>query len=123
MSLGLFAMPSTLSLFSGQHTFYNGSSVDCKKCHANVYDEIENTVSTAHTNSKLKKCEACHRTGPIDADLVPLNSTSNGTNGEEIGANITANKFFYGNGTNTTVVAHAAITVECVACHTGVPAE
>ena len=104
IAIGLFAMPSTLSLFAGQHTFYNGSEVRCEKCHADIYSELS-TGSSAHTS--LTECQGCHKTGTLTG-LVPYNGTSN----ISIATNVTTN----GN-------AHAAVTMECIACHQGVDEE
>lgn len=100
ISVGLFAMPSTLSLFAGQHTFDTGANVSCQKCHQDIYDEISNQgkFGTSQVHTALTSCQGCHRTG---------NAT-----------NIKA-------GTNTTLYfnrtgldgAHAAVTMECVGCH------
>lgn len=106
--VGLFALPNTLSLFAGQHTFYNGTEVDCHKCHDDIYEEMSSNsfgTSSAHTVNKLKDCMGCHKTGSLTN--VPL---GNGTFGS-METNITANPD-----------AHAAVTLECVACHTAVHA-
>lgn len=105
IAIGLFAMPSTLSLFSGQHTFYNGSDVKCEKCHADIYSEI-GTGSSAHTS--LTACQGCHKTGNL-TNLVPYNGSGGNIS---IVTNITAN-----------ANAHAAVTMECIACHQGVDEE
>lgn len=43
MVIGLYVMPNTVSLFSGQHTFYSGMDVSCEKCHSDVLSQIENS--------------------------------------------------------------------------------
>lgn len=43
MVMGLYVMPSTVSLFSGQHTFYSGMDVSCEKCHSDVLSQIVNS--------------------------------------------------------------------------------
>lgn len=118
VSIGLFAMPSTLTLFAGQHTFYNGTSVKCEKCHQDIYDEIVNNAglgaphqtivnsSTKGTGKAL--CKGCHTTGEVTN--IPING-SNKTDGV-YNLNVT-------NKSN----AHAAVTLECIACHTGVDEE
>jgi len=116
VAVGILAMPSTISLFSGQHYWYNisgeGNEVPCVKCHADVYAEFK--MSGVHktlaegTGSKSwdlgsgydvnKACGACHRAAY-----------------EELG------KITYaeGDGEAATpgVQAHAASTVACMACH------
>lgn len=93
IAIGIFALPSTVSLFSGQHAWYDlsaaGNDVPCEKCHADIGDEMVSTG--AHLNVK---CEGCHRTDARvgyavdwDGDVEP------------------------GQG------AHAASTQECMICH------
>ncbi|MCX9012540.1 MAG: hypothetical protein OIN66_15660 [Candidatus Methanoperedens sp.] len=116
-AVGLFAMPNSLSLFAGQHTFDNGTSVRCEKCHQDIYDEMSSAsgqygISTAHVNTPaLKECKGCHRTGTIDS--IPIAKFSNGT--RDYSGNFSQNVAEKG--------AHAAVTMECAGCHTGVPGE
>src|SRR5659263_323462 len=72
VGIGVFALPSTMSLFAGQHSFYNidatGNQIPCTKCHGDVKSELS---SNANTNPALGpitagphaafKCEYCHR--------------------------------------------------------------
>lgn len=110
IAIGLFAMPSTLSLFAGQHTFYNGSQVDCQKCHADIYTELSGS-NGAHTSTEFQACEGCHRTNTTAlTGLIPHNGTSNASTWT--GTNVS------GNGQ-----AHAAVTMECINCHSGVDEE
>lgn len=116
-AVGLFAMPNTLSLFAGQHTFYNGSAVNCGKCHQDIIEEATQNAGTDaphHTifdNTGRAQCEVCHTTG----SMTNIPTGKDGTGG-----------FTYGsqslNVTNNTK-AHAAVKVECVSCHTQVPSE
>lgn len=41
MAISFYAMPRTVALFAGQHTFYSGMNVECEKCHADILAEIE----------------------------------------------------------------------------------
>lgn len=115
IAVGLFAMPSTLSLFAGQHTFYAGDEVSCKKCHQDIYDEMTATgsLSTAHLNTSLKECQGCHRmtNATWNSNVIPFNGTQNLTAG------------YYSLDISSNPEAHAAVTLECVACHQGVPRE
>lgn len=56
----LWYIPNTISLFSGQHSYYNidpnGSQVPCKKCHGDI--DIEIHTSYIHSNFT---CSDCHR--------------------------------------------------------------
>ncbi|MFQ6055932.1 MAG: hypothetical protein ACE5J3_08140 [Methanosarcinales archaeon] len=109
VAIGVFAMPSTVSLFTGQHTFYNGSSVKCEKCHMDIYEEFKKIVdsggSTAHASAKWTggtagqkffECTECHR---VDINI----------------------SYYYQKGLTSgeKPKAHAAQTVPCLACHKG----
>ena len=60
-AVGLIALPQTLALFAGQHTFYEVSrdpqnlGVPCAKCHGDVYSELSG--SDVHSSVR---CEDCH---------------------------------------------------------------
>lgn len=69
VAIGMFALPNTLAMYSGQHDFVSGSNVDCDKCHGSgtdaIWSEI-NTVGDPHYslgsggNTPGDSCEACH---------------------------------------------------------------
>jgi hypothetical protein len=108
IAIGLFMIPNALSLFSGQHTFYAGENVSCQKCHQDIYDELANSAdSTAHRTSALQSCQGCHITGNISQ--VPYDATTNMS--------------WFNQSVTTNANAHAAITLECIACHQGVDEE
>ncbi len=113
VSVGLFAMPSTLSLFAGQHTFDTGSNVSCKKCHQDIYDEMAGSgiygAGSAHLT--LTDCKGCHKTGNVTTN-IPLKKQDGYGN------------FTYGNFNRTNLSGgHAAVTMECIGCHSGVDDE
>ncbi len=127
ISVGLFAMPSTLSLFAGQHTFDKAANTTiCAKCHSDVLSEINAggyhktlTVNGTTTND----CRGCHTSSKVNNTLIPIgNQTGNVTGvGTWVGLNIAAGTFTYANGTSPSVGGvHAAVTIECKACHYGV---
>ncbi len=68
VGIGVFALPSTVALFSGQHSFYNidatGNQIPCTKCHGDVKAELSsglsNTTGTPGPHANFK-CEYCHR--------------------------------------------------------------
>ena len=68
VGVGVFALPSTMALFAGQHSFYNidatGNQIPCTKCHGDVKAELS-SGSSAVTGTKgphaAFKCEYCHR--------------------------------------------------------------
>ena len=94
MGISLLYIPNTMSLFSGQHSYYNldanGSQVPCRKCHGDIDMEIH----TGFIHNNLT-CSDCHRIqkGVQYASGDGENSTTSGT------------------------MAHAASTVLCKECH------
>jgi hypothetical protein len=58
--ISIWFIPNTLSLFSGQHSFYNidplGSQVPCIKCHGDIAMELH--TGNIHQNFT---CSDCHR--------------------------------------------------------------
>ncbi len=100
---GLVVLPSTVSLFAGQHYWYNlsgtGNNVPCKKCHADIYEEMRAHVGP-HTGETgyVFECQLCHRAG--------------GFNGISF-ASVSGSYTQYTPG----VQAHAASTVRCMDCH------
>ncbi len=104
LAVGLFALPATLSLFSGQHTFKNTSEVagdnGCRKCHEDVYEEMHSPINKVHWNLPGAKgskdvfsCAECH--------------------------NVTNVSTYFQSGYSNSSGAHAATTVACLACHSG----
>lgn len=93
LAIGIFALPSTIAMFGGQHNWYNldehGNQVPCQKCHADIGYEMG--LSGAHKNFT---CDFCHRTD------------------QNIG-------YASGDGTGSTSGqgAHAASTEDCMICH------
>lgn len=102
VAIGLFALPSTLSLFSGQHTWYNlgdpGNQLPCEKCHADIQDEMISTDNGVHRTLAGPGCD-CHR---VNTTLTRL------------GTGVAS-----GDGTGSTpgTTSHAAETIACMVCH------
>jgi len=51
VAIGIFALPSTVSLFNGQHSWYDltdysegHTTVPCEKCHADIADEMDSLI-------------------------------------------------------------------------------
>ncbi|MHC1636422.1 MAG: hypothetical protein ACXQTS_07415 [Candidatus Methanospirareceae archaeon] len=110
-SLGIIILPYTSSLFAGQHTWYNlssvGSDVPCEKCHADVKEEMGSGIGphTGETGYGGMKCEYCHRFPPV----WRRNQTfENYTYASVRGSDVTPGK-----------ESHAASTVPCMYCHSG----
>ena len=97
VAIGIFALPQTAALFSGQHSWYNlsddGNQIPCVKCHGDINAEMIDSDNGVHKTLASPGCD-CHRvegTGVADGDGV---STSNpGT------------------------TSHAAETIACMLCH------
>lgn len=97
IGIGLFILPSTLSMFAGQHSFIKPQDIDCKKCHMIVYEEMisgDYGIHSPHrTADTVFECIECHN---VDMNISYYYLTGN-----------------VGNHTS----AHAASTVSCLACH------
>lgn len=68
IGIGLYALPATMSLFAGQHSFVNidatGNQIDCVKCHGDVQAELQgghSSVTGTNAPHSGFKCEYCHR--------------------------------------------------------------
>lgn len=66
--LGLIVLPSTVNIFAGSHTFYDvsgGNESNCKKCHADVLEELKITKVHATVDDEAgvsgEECRVCHR--------------------------------------------------------------
>ena len=89
VAIGIFALPSVMSVGTGQHTFNNGTAVDCNKCHANAGDAVNSellasgltmytTLGTSAGNKihamddagLVGQCKDCHKlaAGPRTTD-------------------------------------------------------
>ena len=101
--IGVIALPSTISLFAGQHLWYGidayGNDVPCVKCHADVEDELR--LSGHHS---ALYCEDCHRGMSI-----------NYSSGYRDGSVYDPYSIPLDDGWG----AHAASTMACLYCHSG----
>ncbi len=110
LAVGIFALPSTISMFGGQHNWYDlgpdGNQVPCIKCHGDVYDEYKaggvhhmlggssTSNGTGDISNPDEACMYCHRS----------NSSIVYASGDGAGATLGQQ-------------AHAASTVACMLCH------
>ena len=60
VAIGMFALPSTLAMYSGQHDFIAGSNVNCSKCHG-AGDQIGGELAGGPHASFA--CADCHGFG------------------------------------------------------------
>ena len=111
LALGIIVLPSTVSLFAGQHDWYNiesdANDIPCQKCHADVFDELNN--SPYHVNfsggtdnvADEADCGACHQVAAtIGGGLTLANGSANVSGGWQAGKE-----------------AHAAASISCMWCH------
>ena len=102
VTIGIFVLPITVSLFAGQHSWYDlsagPSDVPCEKCHADISDEMQSGESGAHGNLT---CAMCHRSLFTGYEYARVQR-----------------EYFVGpQGTIPGNESHAASTVKCMNCH------
>ena len=107
-AIGFFVLPSTLSMFAGQHSWYDpkDDGIPCEKCHFLEAQEMSALVGP-HTNETgygRMECTYCHRGFEIGTSTV--------ADGNEIDPNFTS--YF-----NTSSKVHAGQTLPCLYCHSG----
>lgn len=99
--IGIVALPYSVSLFTGQHTWYElsgGYGSKCVKCHADIYGELEASANhssldgSAIGNVSGEECYVCHRAN----ESITYAKASTDTPGQQ---------------------AHAASTIGCGYCH------
>ena len=105
VAAGLFALPATVSMFAGQHSWYDpkDQGIPCEKCHWLEYQEMRGMGSTYtyHVPHVYKNgtthyfdCEECHNVTMSISD-------------------------YYREGLSEHTPAHAATTLSCLDCHGG----
>jgi len=106
VAIGIFALPSTVSLFSGQHSWYGlntaGNQIPCEKCHMDIQDEMKHDLNGVHTTLDAPGCD-CHRV--TGSALLPPDT--------RIGTGVASGD----GGTTPGTTAHAAATIACMICH------
>lgn len=131
IGIGVFVLPSTLSLFAGQHSWYDPASatgIPCEKCHFLEEEELLSAV------------------GPHNPNYVSIINTSanyNGTAGEPGGSDFwggdtvtdrcygchqatgsaNSSHALYDTWDNQRNYTHAAVAVWCLDCHPWVESE
>jgi hypothetical protein len=137
VAIGIFALPSTMSVFGGTHTWYDiaGGGVPCAKCHADKYEEL--SMSDFHTTfaggDSSDDCYMCHR-----ADRDIRYAKGGGTPGVDTHAATTIACMpqkisVISDGDHAVHNAYVQSAVDsnmmedsneaCIACHTAVPME
>lgn len=108
ITVGLFAMPSTVSLVTGQHTFIdysdNTSTASCQACHPDV--QIGGDAHESFgigTQDDSSKCRGCHTVGKVNGTgLIPANWSTTDINQTALWANGSI---------------HIAAKPSCTVCH------
>jgi len=59
LGITIWNIPSTTSIFQGQHTFYNTTQIPCEKCHQDIQD-ILNQPQKPYPKHNEIGCKNCH---------------------------------------------------------------
>lgn len=67
VAVGMFALPQTLALFSGQHNWYDTkgtnpadpTAIPCKKCHGDIQAELDQP-GYPNEQHRSQDCKGCH---------------------------------------------------------------
>ena len=130
LAIGIFVLPSTMSMFVGQHNWYSVRTdaqrdAVCQRCHLAEYQEFEANTGAHYTFANTEDvgngCVMCHTVNITALDNWGINTTSiagsiylyNVTNASS--GSLSAEN--YTSAWRNNSGAHAAITVDCVDCH------
>ncbi|HID20577.1 MAG TPA: hypothetical protein EYP28_06555 [Methanophagales archaeon] len=101
VAIGIFALPSTMCVFGGQHAWYDlgdtENTVPCAKCHADISEELymSEVHSTFDSDNPNEVCHTCHRANK-DRTYAKGGGPGKVTPGKQV---------------------HSASTIACMACH------
>lgn len=137
VAIGLFIIPSTMSMFLGQHRFYSVRTANsqyemCQRCHfAEVGEWQANTGAHAAYRAWMIEDTGvdpgcfCHQVNESALSGFGIDTTEISNFGYEIfnesgQLNTSKDSWTWTNNTSwrTTDTPHAAITIDCVSCHT-----
>jgi len=131
LAIGLFVMPSVVSIIAGQHAFIETEDTMCVKCHPAEADELASstyhhniggTLPSAWGNTANDACKNCHDKehtpeGEEGHAAVTLPCTfCHSTIIGELGSEHEAHTEFAEAATNGTL--HEEANEACIACHT-----
>ncbi len=144
VAIGVFSLPSVLSVGTGQHNFNNGGAVNCGKCHANpgdkVFGELSSSGVTQYINlgspvgTKIHNGTLFYTAGSYQCKACHTINTGGTAKGQHTGVTVkvvcaTCHGTEYTQITNVTD-AHANFasnasagvsgTYACIGCHTAV---
>ena len=111
LGIGLFVLPSTLSMFAGQHSWYNikSETIPCEKCHFLEQEELTEGPHAVGYNSSLYNSSA---------SSAYLNIWAGADISDRCYGCHQSSKAGFDNDSQ-----HAAITVQCIDCHSWVATE
>jgi len=105
IAIGMIVLPSVVSLYAGEHSFYDiddGYGGRCIKCHADIYEELSNGAnhSTVDGSSGFdgEECTACHRS---NVSIIYASGSTNSPGREAHAATVTHCGYCHFNSTNS----------------------
>ncbi|MFP3945790.1 MAG: hypothetical protein ACLFVI_02700, partial [Archaeoglobaceae archaeon] len=134
LAIHVLVLPSTVTLFAGQHVWYQKEAIPCQKCHADVAEEFKSPLNhhpgPGESYAIWEACVFCHQVEPLypgdvnqgegyhAAALVPCDYC----HWEEANAfENDPHKPFVESAENEDLMTNG--TEACVACHTHVQVE
>lgn len=130
IAIGLFILPSTLSMFVGQHQWYsvkNSSDMEelCAKCHADEVESWEANIVNGGAHATfdvnypgVSGCTICHQINETILEDYNLDASLDGYEFEDF------TQFGFDSATDEAsfrwrnqTTPHAAIKVDCADCH------
>jgi len=99
IAIGIFMLPQTLSMFAGQHSWYDpkDDAIPCEKCHWLESGELTSCAYGLHSP---------HRSADRDFECIECHNVS-----------MDVSYYFETGAVGKHTPAHAATTVSCLACH------
>ena len=133
VAIGLFVIPSTMSMFVGQHSWYSvrtpAQQYDlCERCHqAEVGEWMSNTGAHATYRDQYSTSGCfCHQVNETQIEGYGIDITNISAIGFEIfneSGNIGDTDDTWGSEWRTQATPHAAITIACTSCHLNATAQ
>ena len=133
VAIGLFIIPSTMSMFMGSHRWYTVTSASgqydmCERCHFAEVGEWKANTGAHSAYSAVMSVDGrdpgcfCHQINATALEDFGINRTAIDNFGYEIfnetGDLNTSSKESWNTSWRSKDTPHAAITIECISCHT-----
>ncbi len=138
VAIGLFIIPSTMSMFMGSHRWYTVTSASgqydmCERCHFAEVGEWKANTGAHSAYSAVMSVDGrdpgcfCHQINATALEEFGINRTAIDNFGYEIfnesGDLNRSSKEKWNESWRTKSTPHAAITIECISCHTNASAQ